>query len=314
MKKSLVLLMCILLTSFSDKVIASDVIDAMQVNKNCFTNGWDKAAFIKLKQAKFELQSDHSITKEQLAFQLLNCLASPDPQLRDGVAYEGISNWLRSNSFTNETYVAMFTTLTTALSSKVDDSNGVYLPFVALTLAEVARVDRKKPYLTNEQRSLLVNVVVNYVTNQRDYRGFDKQFGWRHSIAHGADLMLQLALNPAINKAQCDVMLAAIASQVAAHGEHHYIYGEPKRLALPVAYIYLKGLYSDQEWKNWLSQLTTAHPFASWGETYKTQEGLAKLFNTQNFLFSLYASIKPSKNENLQLMIPALEQAIRKVN
>lgn len=298
----------------SDIAVANDVIDASKVNEGCLVNGWDKAKLIKLKQEKFELNSKNKTDKEQLAFQMLHCLANPDPKIRDGIAFEGLSYWLRSNSFENITYLTMFNSLTKTLSSKVNDDHGVYLPFVALVLAEVARVDRKTPYLTDEQRSVLVSVAVNNLKTQRDYRGFDPEFGWRHGIAHGADLMLQLALNPEINKSQTDKILAALASQIPANKGHHYIYGEPKRLALPVAYIYLRGMHSEQEWQTWLSQLTIATPFENWAAAYRSEQGLAKLFNTQNFLFSLYASIKQSKNKNLLLMIPALEKAIREVN
>lgn len=304
----------LMLLGISGKAVAADVIDANKVNEGCLINGWNKEKFTQLKQNEFELNDNSTVNKEQLAFQLLHCLASPDPQLRDGIAFEGLSAWLRKGSFDNKIHLALFNQLTRTLSSKVNDPNGVYLPFVALALAEVSRVDRKSPYLTAKQRDLLVNVAVNYLTSQQDYRGFDVGLGWRHGIAHGADLMLQLALNPEINKVQVDLMLTALASQVAASKAHHYIYGEPKRLALPVAYIFLRGLHSENEWQKWLANITVATPFKNWAETYQSEQGLAKLFNTQNFLFSLYASIKPSKNKNLLLMIPSLEKAIREVN
>src|SRR5258705_220852 len=70
-----------------------------------------------------------------------------------------------------------------------------------------------------------------------DRRGFDATQGWRHGVAHGADLLLQLGLNPALSAAQLDAIVQAIASQVAPAGEHFYVYGEPERLARPIAYI-----------------------------------------------------------------------------
>jgi len=319
LKKQLALALCIPLIpltimGLSEKTVANDVLNASKVNEGCLVNGWDKAKLIKLKQVEFELKDNSAVNQKKLAFQMLHCLANPDPIIRDGIAFESLSHWLRGNSLDNKTVLTMFNRLTKTLSSKVNDPNGVYLPFTALVLAEVARVDRKTPYLTTEQRNILVSVAVTYLTTQRDYRGFDGDLGWRHGIAHGADLMLQLALNPKIDKSQADKILAALASQITANNEHHYIYGEPKRLALPVAYIFLRGMHSEQEWQAWLSQIAMATPFENWAETYQSEQGLAKLSNTQNFLFSLYASIKPSGNKNLQLMIPALEKAIREVN
>jgi len=83
---------------------------------------------------------------------------------------------------------------------------------------------------------------------------------------------------------------------------------------MPVIYIFLRGLHSNQQWIDWLGQIDSANPYQSWGETYKSQQGLAKLFNSQNFLFALYATIKPSNNETLKQMIPALEKSIKLVN
>ena len=37
-----------------------------------------------------------------------------------------------------------------------------------------------------------------------DYRGFVPGAGWRRAVAHGADLLMQLALNPAVERTQLD--------------------------------------------------------------------------------------------------------------
>ena len=36
---------------------------------------------------------------------------------------------------------------------------------------------------------------LNIALSVRDYRGFDAKQGWRHGVAHGADLLLQLSRN-----------------------------------------------------------------------------------------------------------------------
>jgi len=146
-----------------------------------------------------------------------------------------------------------------------------------------------------------------------DYRGFSSQIGWRHGVAHGADLILQLSLNDNIDKAQLDSLLKAISSQVCPE-EHFYVYGEAKRLALPVAYAFLRKKYTINEWELWLSAITEPSPFLSWQAMYASQAGLVKLHNTRAFLQSFYITIKASKNETLLNMLPALEKAILTVN
>ena len=98
------------------------------------------------------------------------------------------------------------------------DRDGFRQPFAALVLAEVARTDRIESWLTPAQRVALVDSAARYVTSVRDYRGFDPKEGWRHGVAHGADLLLQLALNPAVDRAGLDRLLGAVAAQVAPRG------------------------------------------------------------------------------------------------
>jgi len=286
-------------------------ISAQEISQNCLTDEWHKSRLIALQTSDFKV--DNSQERAQLALQMLNCLAHPDPKLRDGVAFESLSKWLRDNVLETETAIQMLNTLTPVLNAKIDDVNGVYQPFSALVLAEVARVDRKSPYLSEQQRSRLVKEATIYLINQNDYRGFDEKLGWRHGIAHGADLLLQLSLNPKVNKTQLDSILNALSTQIKAHNAHFYIYGEPKRLAMPLVYAFLSKKYTAKDWQVWIKNLTDPAPLSSWSQAYKSQNSLAKLHNVQSFLNSLYAMIKNSKNEMLVSMIPELENAIKAV-
>lgn len=286
-------------------------ISAQTTSQNCFSDKWHKSQLLALKTSDFKIE--HSQERAKLALQMLNCLAHPDPELRDGVAFESLSKWLRGDLLNTEIVIQMFNTLEPVLNAQIDDANGVYQSFVALVLAEIARVDRKSPYLSDQQRSRLVKEATTYLINQNDYRGFDEKLGWRHGIAHGADLLLQLSLNPKVNKTQLDSILNALSTQIKAHNAHFYIYGEPKRLAMPLVYAFLSKKYSAKDWQVWIESVTDPAPLSSWSQAYKSQNSLAKLHNVQSFLNSLYAMIKNSKNEMLVSMIPELENAIKAV-
>jgi len=286
-------------------------IDANKVEQKCLSGGWNKTKFETLKNNNFAIQNQD--TQQALALQLLSCLAHPDPVIRDEIAFSALSRWLRADSFNSTVYLTMFDKLINVLTNHVNDKHAVYKPFAALVLSEVVRVDRKSPYLNDAQRSQVVNIISNYFIAIDDFRGFDEKVGWRHNIAHSADVMLQLALNSKTDKQQLDQLLTALASQINADGQHFYIYGEPKRIAMPVIYIFLRKLHSLAEWEVWLEGITSA-PLTSWGDAYKSQKGLAKLHNTQNFLNAFYILIHKSENPTLVSMIPALEKAIKTVN
>lgn len=106
-------------------------------------------------------------------------------------------------------------------------------------------------------------------------------------------------------------MLNAIGEQVLAKNEHFYTYGEPKRLVMPLLYIFLQEQHTTQDWKNWLQQYITKAPTANWQQAYKNNQGLANLHNAREFLNTLFVLIADSQNKQLQMLKPALKEALK---
>lgn len=277
----------------------------------CATHFTDKQ-LLDLKAQNFAI--DDPKLRAETAVNLLSCLGHSNPKIRDGVVYEGLSYWLREKQITTDTTQRLFTSLMGLLEAPNKDANNFTLPFAALVLSEVVRVDRVTPYLSNTQRQDVVSLVSQYMASVRDYRGFDDKQGWRHSVAHTADIILQLALNKQISKAQLDQLLGAISSQIVPANEHFYVYGEPKRLAMPLAYIVLRGLHNEEELAAWFAGITEPAPFDSWANVYSSNQGLAKLHNTRGFLYSLLALTGKSQNPQLKKIQPLIDDAIKRVN
>lgn len=217
---------------------------------------------------------------------LLDCLLSPDPELRDATGFTALQTLMRNKSIDTSGLHGIRTRLLTSL--KTPDTNGFAQPFAALVLAEVVRADRVTPYLTAAERNELARAGSAYLEGVRDYRGFDPVEGWRHGVAHGADLMLQLAVNPAITKAEHELMLAAIAAQVAPAGTHFYRYGEGERLMAPVFYLARRDTVDAAQWETWFARIAAPQP----GLT--TEASLARKHNLKGFLYPLYASLSES--------------------
>lgn len=193
----------------------------------CPPEGTDAGSLQLLKQQEFQV--DDAVTRDALALGLLGCLSSADSGLRDGIAYEALTQWLRGDQLD----VAMRRKLRNRLYAmlKEDDAQGFGRPFAALVLAEVARTDRITPWMTDKERVAMVEAAAGYLESVQDYRGYDNTEGWRHGVAHGSDWLMQLSLNPALERAQLERILAAIASQAVPVSAHPYVFGEPGRLA-----------------------------------------------------------------------------------
>lgn len=247
---------------------------------------------------------------QQQAIALLPCLASLDPKLRDGIAFEQLFTWARGDKLTPDTLQRVRTQLVAVLDGK-PDAAGVHQPFAALVLAEVARADRLKPYLTPEQRADLVAHAARYLGGVRDYRGFTPGEGWRHGVAHGADFALQLGLSDALSTAQREKLLDAVSSQVmAADHRHAYRYGEGARLARAALNIQLKLDPDAAAWERWLDGLLQPlKRVQAWDEA-----ALTDAHNLREFLWPLLAGVLDvgDATRREKLLAP-LQKTLRKV-
>lgn len=263
---------------------------------------YDAARLQALEANDWAVPSDRE--RNRLALALTACLASPDPALRDGVVFEAPAHWLRERQLSVETMRALAEDLDRRLFSA--DANGFERPFAALVLSEVVRADRIEAYLAADTRVRILDHALTYFAGIDDYRGFDEREGWRHGVAHGADLLLQLSLNPAFGKPELERIRDAIAGQVAPEG-HFYIYGESQRLAAPIVYMAQRGLIGEEEWTRWFARFPPAE-----GEAlFASQAGLARRHNLIAFLQTVWLNARLSQNTADDVLLPGAEAALR---
>lgn len=259
---------------------------------------WNRSSLQALKDAKWVMESPAQ--REALVLALVPCLADPDPQLRDGYAFEALSAWSRKSLLSTDTQRSIFGQLMPQLEASVPDPHGFAAPFAALALAEVARGDRLAGFLSSQERNALVHAATQYVRQVKDYRGFVVGQGWRHGVAHGADLLMQLALNPAMDQAQLERLVEAALSQVVPAEGHFYVYGESERLARPVLFAARRGLMAPEWWRTALERFANPQPLATWERAFDSQSGLARLHNTKAFFLVLFANVRDSSHDGLR--------------
>ena len=276
----------------------------------CPPNGYTEPGLLALKKSEFLIADDDR--RQALALALLPCLASPNPILRDGIAFETLSFWLRKDQLSNSTRQTLLERLQANIASSKPDKQGFNAPFSVLVLSEVARTDRIKAWMTTEQRNGLVVATADYLASIRDYRGFDDKQGWRHAVAHSSDLAMQLALNPALEKSQLDLLLNSVTQQISPT-IHAYIHGESERLLRPVLYIAKRDLHTEQEWQVWVDKLVLPAPLAKWEDAFSSNAGLAKRHNLQAFLLLLHTNTMQSDNKSWQTLNHLIHKALKKL-
>lgn len=275
----------------------------------CPPPGYSRESLATLRANAFALADDAA--RNALAIALLDCLDAPDPALRDGIAFEALSTWLRGGQLDTPTRARLLSALQPMLQPTTTVDVGFRRPFAALVLSEVARTDRVSPWLDAPQREALVTAATQYLISVDDYRGFDDHEGWRHGVAHGSDLLLQLVLNPALDAAQLDRMLMAITRQIAPPGEHTYVFGEPERLARPVLYAALRDAYTAQRWQAWFAAIASPAPLPDWGAALQSRAGLARRHNLRAFLSAIYVESRDSEDPKLAQLAPLALAALQ---
>ncbi|MDR6833568.1 MULTISPECIES: DUF2785 domain-containing protein [unclassified Sphingopyxis] len=233
---------------------------------------------------------------------LIACLGASDPAVRDDFAFALWSAGLRGKHLKPDGMRHAVARLTRTLAAP-EDKAGFRRPFAALALSEVARADRIEPFLTEAELHDLSAIGATYLRGVTDYRGFIAGEGWRHGVAHGADLAMQIALNPRLTRADADLLLGAIAAQVAPAGPHAYVHGEARRLARPLLFLAKRPDIDDAAWAAWFQAL---HPDAAarWQAPYASTAGLAAVHNSSAFGDAVYVAASESQDPQVRRLAP----------
>lgn len=269
----------------------------------CPPAGYDRAELEALKAANFEIADAGA--RHAFARALTACLGARDPFLRDQIAFEGLSRLLRARQLDTATQTALLDDVLPRLEAR--DRQGFERPFAALVVSELVRADRIEAYLSDEMYATVNTRAVTYLQGVEDYRGYDAREGWRHGVAHGADLMLQLVLNPRTSREQLLAIRDAVSAKVAP-SNHSYIYGESERLARPILFMARRGALTEAEWTPWLQSLAPTGD-----DVFSSQAGLARRHNATAFLQAIWLNARLGENTADDVLLPSAEAALRAI-
>src|SRR5690606_30666641 len=190
---------------------------------------------------------------------LLGSLGSPDDELRDGIAYMTMAHWAERGVWSADDVRYVIAQVTPNLTRGIGEAgDGVILrSFSALTLSLAAYADWKHNYLTPEEYDAMVGAACNYLTAERDLRGYVVGPGWLHATAHTADVLKFLARSRHATADQLRRMLAAIAEKLATPADTVFIHSEDERLAMAVVDIAKRGMLTQDDFAAFLQRMMT---------------------------------------------------------
>lgn len=268
----------------------------------------DKAAWKQIAANDYQLPEGH--TAAELLPELVGFLSSPEPQLRDDIAYMTFAMWIgRDKHFTPDELRGLIATLTANLHVGLGEQGTESVltrSFSALTLSLIAYHDNQSSFLTSDETRTLLNKVLDYLAAEADLRGYIEDTGWHHAVAHTADVLKFLARNPKTDVDDHRRMLDAIADKLTAPVTHVYVHDEDERLVRAVYDIMGRDTLSVDAYKVWLGRFKTwKESWPEGGQFVVTRH--APYMNCKTFIRSLYLTVKALVDSEL----PAEKAALK---
>ena len=241
-----------------------------------------------IQKNKYSVPSGTSATA--LSKELSGNLGSPDPQLRDDLAYTILDVWIvYKPQLSGAELVPLLGEWQENLSAGIGESGTdsvLRRSFSALCLAAIAERDLKVPFLGQKRYQTLLESALIYLRSERDLRGFDAARGWIHATAHTGDLLAFLAANPLFKADDQKKVLQAIAERLAS-AHQIFSYGEQDRLAAAIAAIAARPDFDGGGFNQWLSELDERD-----AEVWKTSppdDNRLKTFQNNSYLLQALA-------------------------
>lgn len=173
-------------------------------------------------------------TASALLVEMNALLASPDPVLRDEVAYSAAERWiLRDKAVAPDDLRRLLALWSANLDGGLGTSGDERVfarSFSALCLSLIAAREVAAPFLSAAEVQQLFDRLLDYFARERDLRGYDATRGWMHSVAHTADAFKFVARTAAFAPANLGRLLDGVRAKIAS-ADGVFVWGENDRLA-----------------------------------------------------------------------------------
>lgn len=193
-----------------------------------------------------------------LALEAAGLLSSPDPGLRDGIAYEALARWVYAEGLVPaDDLEKLRLTMQAGLKKGLGETTGeaaLGRSFSALGLSILAASDLKRPALSGEAFDDLLSSATAYLVAEKDARGFVAGAGWVHATAHTADVLKFLSRSPRLTPAGQAKIVEAVATRLRTAGVV-FAWGEDERLALALLSLTRRKDFDPKPLETWLAAL-----------------------------------------------------------
>ena len=243
---------------------------------------------------------------------MLKYIGDPDGELRDSLIYEILVQWIEDKKyFSNKELYDLLDTIISDeflfynIGSEGDDSV-LRRSFSALLVNPIVCVHLQEPFIDKDMIIKVKNNLNRYLNEEKDLRGYDKEKGWVHALAHVSDALNAILCCEGITEDICKEILVSIERRLC-EGKGYFTAEEDERLVHILYYNILEDNLLDNEYIcNWIGNLGKVLEIPN-----KHEKFIART-NTKNFIRSLYFRMSHGRS-NIEVS-EAILQLERKLN
>ncbi|TXK72383.1 DUF2785 domain-containing protein [Paenibacillus sp. N3.4] len=148
--------------------------------------------------------------------QVILVLSSPDPELRDKLAYRILYNWLLEKKLLQDEQLENL--LEDAISQSMlfngmgqAGTDTIFLrSFSSLLIALILIRDNKDHFLAEHTIRKVMNTLVRYCREEKDYRSYVEGKGWAHAAAHISDALDECVRSRYIGLTECKLVWSGL--------------------------------------------------------------------------------------------------------
>lgn len=239
-----------------------------------------------LEKQKESEYSFKKVDKLELVYLLMDNIGEHNGELRDGLIYPNLAHLLHDNHLNENDLNEIAKLLISEKYLLFDIENYVEYSvltrsFTLLQLVILVFVHNRDHIINGKLIRQLFVKFLEYFAQEEDYRGYDEEVGFMHSMAHSADLFAQLMGVESFHEGEIKRMFTEIKEKYKTD-QFFFMYDEDERFVNAI----MKGLERnilEQEFiEGWIDD------FSNYKKTNKYPEAYFMTNNIKLFLRSLY--------------------------
>ena len=222
---------------------------------------------------------------------LLDHIGDPDPAIRDDLVYNSFCSAIMNHFLTKEDLLFLVDSVLQRdlLTYKMPEQGDATLvrSFSSLLLALILDVDQTadSPYhqsLSTDQLQTIFGQTLLYLQQETDSTGWDKEKGWVHAFAHGAELLLYAGLHKEFPQKRMNELLETLTI-VLKQREALFTAGEERRLAFMVTQLLIQEKIQQTQLCHWIEKLDFPN---------QSPQDYFALLNLENLLSTIYLHLE----------------------